>query len=134
MSPAHGTASVPISLYCFQNMDTGFYKEQRANMLRSQIVCFLDYNDFFSYNFPAEDLIGRDTPRPALDVGEATRILQMNLKVYKIEPPGPDDGQDLPVVHFKGVTRSLDDSFDGNGNSHMRGEPPPFPFVLRCHK
>ncbi|KAH7017355.1 hypothetical protein EDB80DRAFT_282335 [Ilyonectria destructans] len=86
-----------------------------------RIVCFLDYNDFFSYNFPAEDLIGRDTPRPALDVGEATRILQMNLKVYKIEPPGPDDGQDLPVVHFKGVTRSLDDSFDGNGNSHMRG-------------
>ncbi|KAH8735958.1 hypothetical protein BGZ61DRAFT_489774 [Ilyonectria robusta] len=73
------------------------------------------------YNFPAEDLIGRDTPRPALDVGEATRILQMNLKIHKIEPPGPDDGQDLPVVHFKGVTRSLDDSFDGNGNSQMRG-------------
>lgn len=86
-----------------------------------RIVCFLDYNDFFSYNFPAEDLIGRDTPRPALDVGEATRILQMNLKIHKIEPPGPDDGQDLPVVHFKGITRSLDDSFDGNGNSQMRG-------------
>ncbi|KAF7543558.1 hypothetical protein G7Z17_g10638 [Cylindrodendrum hubeiense] len=86
-----------------------------------RIVCFLDYNDFFSYNFPVGDLIDPDTPRPALDVGEATRILQMNIHVVKIEPPGPNDGQDLPVVHFRGVTRSLDDSFDDNANSQMRG-------------
>ena len=30
----------------------------------------------------------------------------------RIEPPGPDDGQDLPVVHFVGVSRSLNDSWD----------------------
>ncbi|KAH7150044.1 hypothetical protein B0J13DRAFT_620381 [Dactylonectria estremocensis] len=86
-----------------------------------RIVCFLDYNDFFSYNFPVGDLLTEDTPRPALDVGEATRLLQMQLHIDKIEPPGPNDGQDLPVVHFRGVTRSLDDSFDGGGNSDMRG-------------
>ncbi|KAK7420852.1 hypothetical protein QQZ08_010181 [Neonectria magnoliae] len=88
-----------------------------------RIVCFLDYNDLFSYNFPAGDLgdTDPDTPRPALDVGEASRIIIMQIHVTKIERAGPDDGQDMPVVHFRGISRSLDDSFDDNGNSHIRG-------------
>ncbi|KAF5004515.1 hypothetical protein FDECE_8999 [Fusarium decemcellulare] len=86
-----------------------------------QIVCFLDYSDFFEYNFPEHEFVGAHAPRPPLDVGEATRLIMLRLEVTSIEPPGPDDGQDLPVVHFKGVSRSLDDSFDDNANSDIRG-------------
>jgi hypothetical protein len=50
------------------------------------------------------------------------RLISMHLEVEKIEPPGPDDGQDLPVVHLKGITRSLDDSWDDNANSETRGK------------
>jgi hypothetical protein len=46
----------------------------------------------------------------------------MRIHVTAIEPPGPEDGQDLPVVHFKGVSRSLDDSWDDNANSSLRGK------------
>ncbi|KAF4975139.1 hypothetical protein FZEAL_8038 [Fusarium zealandicum] len=86
-----------------------------------RIVCFLDYNDFFSYNFPEHDFVSPGAPRPALDVGEATRLIMLRIHVTEILPAGPDDGQDLPVVHFRGVSRSLDDSFDDNANSNIQG-------------
>ena len=62
-----------------------------------------------------------NVPRQALDVGEATRLIIMRLKVTSVEPPGEDDGQALPVVHFKGVSRALDASWDDNANSDLRG-------------
>ncbi|KAG7416262.1 hypothetical protein Forpe1208_v006372 [Fusarium oxysporum f. sp. rapae] len=86
-----------------------------------QIVCFLDYSDFFAFNFGDPELITADAPRPPLDVGEATRIIMMKVNVTSIEEPGTEDGQELPVVHFRGVSRSLDDSFDDNANSNIRG-------------
>ncbi|KAH9897234.1 hypothetical protein F4778DRAFT_744915 [Xylariomycetidae sp. FL2044] len=86
-----------------------------------RVVCFLDYNDFFAFNFTSEEQLPAHVPRPAIDVGEATRLILMLLEITKIEPPGPEDGQGLPVVHFKGVSRSLDDSFDDNANSDLRG-------------
>lgn len=49
----------------------------------------------------------------------------MRINVTSIEKPGPEDGQDLPVVHFRGVSRSLDDSFDNNANSDIRGKRNP---------
>jgi hypothetical protein len=45
----------------------------------------------------------------------------MRIQVTKIEAPGPNDGQALPVVHFKGVSKSLDDGWDANANSDLRG-------------
>lgn len=66
-------------------------------------------------------LIEQQVHRPPLDVGEAARMIVMNLHVTSIEPPGPDDGQGLPVVHFKGISRSLDDDWDDDGNSSLRG-------------
>lgn len=85
-----------------------------------RIVCFLDYNDFFSYNFPLAS-IPDNVPRPALDTGEATRVILMKIDVTKIEYP---DGEGtMPVVHFKGFSRSLDGSWDENANSELRGEP-----------
>ena len=61
-------------------------------------------------------------PRPALDRGEATRLILMKIHVTSIEPPGEEDGQALPVVHFKGFSRSLDGTWDENANSDLRGE------------
>lgn len=93
----------------------------RLRLTRLQIVCFLDYNDFFAYNFPMGDLIPEDAPRPALNVGEATRMIVMRIHVTSIEAPGPDDGQALPVVHFRGVSRAMDDTWDDNAASELRG-------------
>ncbi|KAI1381916.1 hypothetical protein F4677DRAFT_9300 [Hypoxylon crocopeplum] len=86
-----------------------------------RVVCFLDYTDFFAYNFTSEDQPPPHVPRPAIDVGEATRLILMKIRVTRVEAPGPDDGQDLPVVHFEGISRSLDDSYDENANSDLRG-------------
>ncbi|KAI1102171.1 hypothetical protein F4804DRAFT_343440 [Jackrogersella minutella] len=86
-----------------------------------RVVCFLDYTDFFRYNFTTEPQPAAHMPRPIIDVGEATRLILMKIRVTRIEPPGPYDGQELPVVHFEGISRSLDDSYDENANSDLRG-------------
>lgn len=53
----------------------------------------------------------------------------MKIHVTRIEPPGPDDGQELPVVYFEGESRSLDDPFDANANSDLRGTSHPSAFA-----
>ena len=68
----------------------------------------------------------------------AIRLIKIKLQVTKIEPPGSgdegeeddDDGMDwsnfhgerLPVVHFRGNSRSLHASWDPNANSKIRGQ------------
>ena len=65
----------------------------------------------------------------------AIRLIRIKLQVTKIDPPGTgdedeeDDGLDwsnftgerLPVVHFRGTSRSLHASWDPNANSRIRG-------------
>lgn len=85
-----------------------------------RVVCFLDYNDFFSYNFPLGDEIPDNVPRPALDTTEATRLILMKIHVTAITDPEEGDG-DGPVVHFRGFSRSLDSSWDDNADSDLRG-------------
>ncbi|TIC99359.1 hypothetical protein CH35J_005550 [Colletotrichum higginsianum] len=85
-----------------------------------RVVCFVDYNDFYNFNFPGDDQMPREVPRPPLDVGEATRIIVMKVHVTDVQPPGEDDGKELPVVHFYGVSRSVDDSWDENANSNLQ--------------
>jgi hypothetical protein len=87
-----------------------------------RVVCFLDYTDFFNFNFNPENELPSNVPRRAINYGEATRLILMKISVTKIEPPGPEDGQALPVVHFKGVSRSLDGNWDENANSDIRGK------------
>ncbi|KAL7937961.1 hypothetical protein V8C35DRAFT_290407 [Trichoderma chlorosporum] len=86
-----------------------------------RIVCFLDYNDFFSYNFTNPER--NESPLHTLDVGEATRLIIMRIHVTKIEQAEPDSeySTDLPIVHFEGISRPLDDSWDDNANSDLRG-------------
>jgi hypothetical protein len=86
-------------------------------------VCFLDYQDFFTFNFPSIDPeLPSSVPRPAIQTEEATRLILMKIHVTNIEPPGPNDGQDLPVVHFRGFSRALDGAWDENANSDLKGE------------
>ncbi|KAJ2905486.1 F-box domain Skp2-like protein [Zalerion maritima] len=82
----------------------------------SRIVCFLDYGDFSAFNFPGN---GRE-PSPSLDAEEATRLIVMSLKVTKITKPGPDDGQDRPIVHYQGTTRWLENG-DASACPIVRG-------------
>ncbi|KAF3767722.1 hypothetical protein M406DRAFT_328781 [Cryphonectria parasitica EP155] len=86
-----------------------------------RIICFLDYNDYYAFNFPPHDLLPDHVPRPSLDETEATRVLVMKIWVTKVDPPGPEDHQDYPVVHLKGITRSLDASWPDSGSSNLKG-------------
>ncbi|CZR51789.1 uncharacterized protein PAC_01666 [Phialocephala subalpina] len=87
----------------------------------TRIVCFLDFHDLFAYNFTTgqpED----GQPRPPLSTTEAIRLITMELHTTKIEAPGPDDGQDLPIVHFEGISRSsMNTSWDPNASSTITG-------------
>ncbi|KAF2870054.1 hypothetical protein BDV95DRAFT_639108 [Massariosphaeria phaeospora] len=90
----------------------------------SRIVCFLDYNDLWAFNFSSpSDAPGQ--PRSPLNTEEAIRHLMMKIRVTAIEPAGAgaDAGASkaLPVVHFAGKTRSVDVTFDPNANSRIRG-------------
>jgi len=88
-----------------------------------RIVCFLDYNDLYAFNFEPD---GRaETPphvdREPITTREAFRLIRLQLHVTAVEPPGEDDGQDLPVVHFEGLSRSTFMAWDPNANSRIRG-------------
>ncbi|EMC91520.1 hypothetical protein BAUCODRAFT_27821 [Baudoinia panamericana UAMH 10762] len=101
-----------------------------------RVVCFLDYNDLYAFNFSSR--IPDDEPRAPIDTDEGIIDLAETLQVTKIEPPGSgdeydddddDDGMDwsnfvgerLPVVHFRGTSKSLHASWDPNANSKIRG-------------
>ncbi|KAK4993389.1 hypothetical protein LTR66_006024 [Elasticomyces elasticus] len=85
-----------------------------------RVVTFLDYNDLYHFNFAPDDLLN-DEPRMPIETEEAIRLIRMKLRVTKIVPPGEDDGQALPVVYFKGTSRSLHSQWDPNANSGIRG-------------
>lgn len=86
----------------------------------TRIVCFLDYTVLYDYNF-GDDQPERDQPRKPIDTEEATRLITMQIHVTKIEAPGEDDGQQLPVVHFRGKSLSMRPSWDPNANSKIKG-------------
>ncbi|KAH8811386.1 hypothetical protein F5884DRAFT_749771 [Xylogone sp. PMI_703] len=83
-------------------------------------LIMVDFNDLFAYNFNVPQP-GPDEPRAPLDTTEAIRLIVMELEATKIEAPGEDDSQDLPIVHFKGVSRPMHTSWDPNANSAIRG-------------
>jgi hypothetical protein len=45
----------------------------------------------------------------------------MELRAVRTEAPGPDDGQELPVVYFEGTAKSMHTQWDPNANSRVRG-------------
>lgn len=85
-----------------------------------RVVCFLDYTELFAFNFTSQQ--SNLQLRPPLDTNEAFRLIVCKLRVTKIEKPGEDEGQGLPVVWFKGKSSSLRPSWDPNANSKIRGQ------------
>ncbi|KAF2802427.1 uncharacterized protein BDZ99DRAFT_373114, partial [Mytilinidion resinicola] len=84
-----------------------------------RIVCFLDYNDLFAFNFGGSQEPPEDQPRSPLHAGEATRLIRMIIKVSSIEPPTVKGK--LPNVNFEGKSQAIDASWDANANSRIRG-------------
>ncbi|KAI4702673.1 hypothetical protein J4E89_010395 [Alternaria sp. Ai002NY15] len=88
----------------------------------SRIVCFLDYNDLYHYNFSTEAMkVPSDEPRDALNTDEAIRHIIMDLRITDVTAPGPFDNSKLPIVHFRGKSKSVDAHWDPNANSGIRG-------------
>ena len=85
-----------------------------------RVVCFLDYTELYDFNFGG-DQPEHDLPRQPIDTEEATRLITMKIQVTKVEAPSEDDGQRLPVVHFKGTSSSVRPSWDPNANSKIKG-------------
>ncbi len=97
-----------------------------------RVVCFLDYSELYDFNFGPDSSIPPSAPRRLLDTEEATRLITMRIQVTKITPPGEDEGQALPVVHFKGTSSSVRPSWDPNANSEIKGTStsPFFPWIF----
>jgi hypothetical protein len=85
-----------------------------------RIVCFLDYNDLYAFNFESGP-VAPNSEREPITTREAFRLIRLQLRVTAVDAPGPDDGQDLPVVHFEGGSRSTFMAWDPNANSRIRG-------------
>ncbi|KAL9604646.1 MAG: hypothetical protein Q9219_000366 [cf. Caloplaca sp. 3 TL-2023] len=85
-----------------------------------RVVCFLDYREFFTFNF-SEDQPLANQSRPPIDTEEAIRFIVVNLHVASIQAPGENDGKELPVVHFNGESTSALPPVDPNANSKIRG-------------
>lgn len=62
-----------------------------------------------------------DEPRDALNTDEAIRHIIMDLRITDVTAPGPFDNSTLPVVHFRGKSKSVDALWDPNANSGIRG-------------
>lgn len=82
-----------------------------------------DFHDLFAYNFtsPDTDALPSSSPRPPLNTNEAIRLISMEVRPTSTSPPGPEDGQELPVVHFEGTAKSMHTQWDPNANSRIRG-------------
>ncbi|KAI4239763.1 MAG: hypothetical protein LQ349_000136 [Xanthoria aureola] len=85
-----------------------------------RVVCFLDYRVLFTFNFSEEQPLPGQPRRPN-EAEEAIRFIIVKLQVTKIEKAGKNDGQGLPVVHFKGSSYSALPPVDVNANSKIRG-------------
>ncbi|KAL9043722.1 MAG: hypothetical protein Q9214_003100 [Letrouitia sp. 1 TL-2023] len=85
-----------------------------------RIVCFLDFDDLYSYNFLEKPpLLNR--PRSPIGTEEAIRFIVMKVHVIRLSPPGDKDGKTLPVAHFEGTAKLVRPLGDGNDKSRLRG-------------
>ena len=86
-----------------------------------RVVCFLDYAELYDFNFNDEKPED-DQPRKPIDTQEVIRLITMKIHITKIEPPGEDDGQALPVVHFHGSSHPLRPHWDSSAKSKTKGQ------------
>ncbi|KAF2623484.1 hypothetical protein BU25DRAFT_349951 [Macroventuria anomochaeta] len=114
----HYPASLPVELDVPLNLRDPY----NVSGVWSRIVCFLDYNDLYHYNFD-EDAVRwpSDKPRDPLTTEEAIRHIMMDIKVTDIKLADQFENGALPIVHFSGKSRSVEASWDPNANSAIRG-------------
>ncbi|KAL6710299.1 hypothetical protein ACN47E_009245 [Coniothyrium glycines] len=112
----------PSKLYLEPDIPLQLKDPYNVSGVWSRIVCFLDYNDLYNFNFNPEAMkVPSDKPRDPINSEEAIRHIVMDLKVTEVKAPSPFDNQTLPVVKFTGMSRSVDASWDPNANSKIRG-------------
>ncbi|KAJ9605997.1 hypothetical protein H2200_009846 [Cladophialophora chaetospira] len=90
-----------------------------------RIVCFLDYNDLYRFNFERQANIPAEQERDPIATREAFRLIKLQLQATRIEEQeGVDERTGrplLPIVHFNGTSRSTFMAWDPNANSRIRG-------------
>ena len=113
-----------------------------------RIVCFLDYNDLYAFNFE-NGWIPLSQEREPIETREAFRLIRLQLHVVSVEMPDPEetywefeaasgseegkeklreaergDGEwkRMPIVRFEGRSKSTYMAWDPNANSRIRGE------------
>ena len=88
-----------------------------------RIVCFLDYNDLYAFNFESVP-IPLSEDRGPIDTREAFRLIRLQLRVSGIEYDEKAKGEAVgkPIVHFEGRSKSTYMAWDPNANSRIRGE------------
>ena len=88
-----------------------------------RVVCFLDYNDLYAFNFETPP-IPLTEDRAPINTREAFRLIRLQLRVTGIEyhenATGEVNGR--PIVHFEGLSKSTYMAWDPNANSRIRGE------------
>ena len=85
-----------------------------------RIVCFLDYQDFFHFNFRTESWSEQN--RQYLDNTEAIRLIVMRFRVTKVEQQ--EDGV-LPIVHFAGDSHTMGGAPGGESQHLLAAEREP---------
>jgi hypothetical protein len=85
-----------------------------------RVICHLDYREFYQFNFMQHNLPAY-IARPAIAAPEAIRLIVVKIQVTKITNPCKEDGDALPVVHFKGISRSLYMQWDPSHSSEFKG-------------
>lgn len=112
----------PPKLYLEPDIPLQLKDPYNVSGVWSRVVCFMDYNDLYNYNFNSEAMrVPSDEPREPINTEEAIRHIIMDLKVTEVLAPREFDNQALPVVKFAGMSRSVDASWDPNANSRIRG-------------
>ena len=116
----HSFVSPPFTIP--RNPDLSLEAQDPYNVTGTymRVVCFLDYTDLFTFNFEETELPD-DQPRHPLGTEEAFRLIEMKIKITKIEPAGEDDGQALPVVRFTGTSAAVRPAWDPHAISIIRG-------------
>ena len=66
-------------------------------------------------------MVNEGEPRAPIDTTEAIRLIIMEITVDRISEPEENDGKELPVVHFRGTSRSMHSQWDPNANSNIKG-------------
>jgi len=92
-----------------------------------RIVSFMDWTDLHNYNFPHAMLPWRGSHQARIFDRQETRLIVMSVKATRLSEPSEEDGNGFPIVHFTGTARSLQDVWDPNAHSEIKGMPLPRP-------